>query len=162
MFGVELDKSWWSSTYSPRSFIPLKYSTNVMSVEYLRCLCDVDELNSNNIDDDNFALLFCYFNNGNAFRDYILCYDGNFVIIIGPGPKLKTYTDPEPFSPNFGITQSWYQVSIREFDAEGNFISIWKRNVEHKFKGIWIEFIQIKFEKIYLLNILGFVLQYVL
>lgn len=131
MYGVELDKSWWSSPYSPRSFIPLKYSTNTMSVDYIRSLCDNDDNSDfNNAIDDNFALLFCYFNNGNAFRDYISSYDGNVVIIIGPGPNLQTYTDPEPFSPNFGVTRNWSQVSIRQFDTEGNFISIWTRVVD--------------------------------
>lgn len=70
--------------------------------------------------------MFCYFNDGEAFRRYISSYKGPLVIIIGPGPGVGRYTDPEPFHPNFG-NHSWVLNSIEEMGDTGDYIATYTR-----------------------------------
>lgn len=71
-----------------------------------------------------YALLFCYFNNGTAFRDYIQNYEGNIVFIIGPGEGKGHHTDPEPFKTNFG-TNNWKLYDYQEVKDSKDFIAVY-------------------------------------
>lgn len=56
VIGVEVNQPWWSSKYSVPNFIPLNYiENNIVQVDGGRWN----------------ALMFCYFNNGEAFRSYV-------------------------------------------------------------------------------------------
>ncbi|CAH1996995.1 unnamed protein product [Acanthoscelides obtectus] len=74
LLGYEVNREWWESKYSPPTFINLKYSKQPPDETTL---------------DPEYALVFCYFNSGQAFRDYLRVYNGRVVIIIGPGEDLK-------------------------------------------------------------------------
>lgn len=55
-------------------------------------------------DDWDFALMFCYFNDRNAFLRYLSLYKGLWLLIIGPtvaNNLLGIYTDPLPLEKDF-------------------------------------------------------------
>lgn len=74
----------------------------------------------------NYALFFCYFNSGPAFRDYIKSYRGNLVIIVGPGKERGSFANPEPFNPDF-MDDKWKLLDYQEVKNTGDFIAVWKR-----------------------------------
>lgn len=104
VIGYEINREWWTSKYSVPMFINLIYSDNSV------------KLNSKH------ALLFCYFNNGRAFREYIQNYDGNLIFIIGPGKGRGTHTDPQPFQPNFENNE-WILNDYQEVKDSKDFIA---------------------------------------
>ncbi|XP_031842592.1 uncharacterized protein LOC116431389 isoform X2 [Nomia melanderi] len=86
--GIELDRSWWCSKYSPPLFLK-----NISFVH-----------GSNGTDTcipENHALLFCYFNNGPAFCEYIKNFKGKLIFVIGPEENQRRWTDPMPFDGKF-------------------------------------------------------------
>ncbi|KAH8381774.1 hypothetical protein KR009_000179 [Drosophila setifemur] len=103
MYGLEVDRNWWQSKYSVRSFIPLNYVEDAEEVNphFLNCCCN---------DSSPSALLFCYFNNRRAFLDYLRIFQGRWLIIIGPQPALGIHTDPNPLQPQLPVNK-W---SLRE------------------------------------------------
>lgn len=114
MLGYEVNKEWWDSKYSPPKFIKLNYFNYPLEDA---CL------------DPHHALLFCYFNNGPAFRDYVDSFKGNIVIIIGPGKGKGRHTDPSPFTADFG-NREWRLDSYQEIKDSKDFIVVY---VRHKF-----------------------------
>ncbi|KAH8291827.1 hypothetical protein KR054_001042 [Drosophila jambulina] len=98
MFGLEVDRSWWQSKYSVRSFIPLNYAETCTQL-------DADFLNSCCENAPPCALLFCYFNNRSAFLDYLEVFRGRWIILIGPQPALGIHTDPNPIQPQLPADQ---------------------------------------------------------
>ncbi|XP_067006503.1 uncharacterized protein [Anabrus simplex] len=78
--GLEVDRSWWESPYSPPTFIPLHYA-------------DEDDV----VCSPQTALLFCYFNNRPAFLNYVASFTGKCVVVIGPDEGSGRHTDPQPF-----------------------------------------------------------------
>jgi len=92
MFGLEVDRKWWQSKYSVRSFIPLNYveGASQLHTELLTSCCN---------DAPPCALLFCYFNNRGAFLDYLKVFRGKWLILIGPQPARGIHTDPNPVQP---------------------------------------------------------------
>ncbi|XP_065166681.1 uncharacterized protein [Atheta coriaria] len=88
--GYEVNETWWKSRYSNPLFITHHYPSFPI---------DSKELKQDHI------LLFCYFNDGDAFKHYIDSFTGNVIIIIGPGDGRGTHTNPEPFRPRFGRIQ---------------------------------------------------------
>lgn len=75
----------------------------------------------------NYALLFCYFNNGPAFLDYISNYKGDVVFIIGPGKGKGRHTDPEPFKANFGDI-TWRLHAYQEVKNSKDFIAVYVKH----------------------------------
>lgn len=114
MIGLELAEGWWGSRAAEsKRYIPAR----LVSMPPDRA--DVPS---------GSALLFCYFNNGPAFREYIRAYGGRLVLIVGPGPKQARYTDPEPFNPNFGPDgHQWQLTNRQEIANTGDFVSAWSR-----------------------------------
>lgn len=75
------------------------------------------------------ALLFCYFNNPDAFKTYIKYFYGNYVIIIGPPLQSKTKrSNPMPETPNFENPWLWYKVYKKQFGRDKDLLVIWKYN----------------------------------
>lgn len=111
MIGYEINKEWWQSKYSNPQFIELIYPDIPLS----------ENLSG------NYALLFCYFNNGPAFHDYVEHYDGNVIFIIGPGKGRGTHTDPQPFSPNFKCN-NWILFNSIEVKNSKDFVAVYIRN----------------------------------
>lgn len=83
-----MDRSWWSSVYSPPLFLK-----NVYFIDDERN----DEDKSIDVVSKSQAMLFCYFNNGPAFINYVNNYSGKIIVIIGPGEGRGSCTDPAPF-----------------------------------------------------------------
>lgn len=106
-----MNEEWWASRYSNPQFIKLNFPNQPPTSEILI---------------SNYALLFCYFNDGEAFRDYIRCYKGDLVFIIGPGPGAGRHTDPEPFNPNFG-SNHWNLYKSQEVRDTRDFIAAYVR-----------------------------------
>lgn len=86
MTGYEVNQEWWDSKYSNPQFIKLNYFSLPLDNNSLNADC---------------ALLFCYFNNGPAFREYVKFFKGKVVFIIGPGKGKGRHTDPQPFLNSF-------------------------------------------------------------
>lgn len=117
--GLELDNSWWKSAYSPKTFIEIKFTEIRITSEFLN-KCIQAEANE-------FALLFCYFNNHGAFLDYVRAYRGNLIIIVGPNSEQHIVTDPNPLQPNFE-TDEWSLLDCFQFnDQLSNCMTIFKR-----------------------------------
>ncbi|XP_066153805.1 uncharacterized protein [Euwallacea fornicatus] len=106
VIGIEVNKEWWESKYAVTPFIPLTYVN-----EDFQC-------------PQGFALMFCYFNNGPAFRDYIKRFRGVMVVIIGPARGAGRHTDPQPFDPDFGQSQ-WQLEAFQEIRQTKDFIAIY-------------------------------------
>jgi hypothetical protein len=117
--GVEIDETWWNSKYAPTPFVNLSYTNGVISENFLQSSIQSDGW--------NFALLFCYFNNGDAFREYLKHFKGKSIVIIGP-PNHVRVTDPSPMSPNFRNEESWTLVASRKFGKHQDLIAIYNRN----------------------------------
>lgn len=119
VIGLELDHSWWKSSYSPKTFIELKFTTSERPDS--RFLSDC--MGRTN---DQFALLFCYFNNRTAFLDYVRAYDGQLIVIIGPINGDKIVTDPIPLNPQFE-TDEWQLIGQSEMHGFDNCMAIYRR-----------------------------------
>lgn len=119
VYGIETDKPWWDSIYSIKPFIELNFLESDLTSEFLKkSVCR---------NDWNFALLFCYFNNRKAFLEYMKMYKGNCVIIIGPGEGRYTYTDPDPFQPQFDDNDKWMLQSFCEIGSTKDFIVVYAK-----------------------------------
>lgn len=116
--GLELDKSWWKSPYSPKAFIELKFTESQITNQFLK-----DCIQSN---ENHFALLFCYFNNRKAFHEYVRAYDGDLIIIVGPSEQ-NIVTDPNPLNPHFEYDE-WTLLDCCHFnDQLSNCMSVFRR-----------------------------------
>ncbi|KAL3288653.1 hypothetical protein HHI36_003086 [Cryptolaemus montrouzieri] len=106
IIGVEVNEEWWQSKYSCPTFIKLTFPTFPLDAEVLN---------------PEYALLFCYFNDGSAFQEYVRNYKGSTVIIIGPSYGKGRHTDPQPFEAKFP-TSDWEVRSFKEVKNTGDFI----------------------------------------
>lgn len=120
VIGLELDRSWWQSAYSPMKFIELKFTEAPITNKFLQeCI---------QMDTDQFALLFCYFNNREAFHEYVRAYNGNLIIIVGPNSEHQIVTDPNPLNPNFEC-DDWSLLNYFQFnDQFSNCMSVFRRD----------------------------------
>lgn len=120
VIGLELDKSWWASAYSPTTFVELKFTQTQITNKFLK--------NCIKTDTNHFALLFCYFNNRKAFHEYVRAYNGDIIIIVGPNSERHIVTNPNPLNPKFENQEDWTLVDYCEFnDQLANCMSIYKR-----------------------------------
>lgn len=120
--GIELKHSLWTSNYSPSKFIKVNFIDVEPSEEYIRQSASTG---------DNFALLFCYFNDRSAFDKYIEAYHGNIVLIIGPRSDRNIITDPLPLDPKFcernGSKWSVRSVINIDDDDDCNVLAVYRR-----------------------------------
>ncbi|XP_045591794.2 uncharacterized protein, partial [Procambarus clarkii] len=79
--GYEVNCGWWSSRYAPPTFIPFTY---------------VDPDDCPPAVPPSHALMCCYFNNGQVFRQYVAAYKGPVLIIIGSVNGSHHHTEPHP------------------------------------------------------------------
>ncbi|GJQ79172.1 hypothetical protein Trydic_g5421 [Trypoxylus dichotomus] len=111
VLGYEINKGWWTSRYSIPMFIDLIYCNQESN----------PELNP------KYALLFCYFNDGEAFRKYVRGYRGSLIFIIGPGEGKGIHTEPQPFKPDFE-NNNWMLLDYQEVKNTKDFIAAYIRN----------------------------------
>ncbi|CAL7938263.1 unnamed protein product [Xylocopa violacea] len=113
VIGVELDRSWWCSKYSPPLFLK-----NILFIR------------ENNTNDsflsDKYALLFCYFNNESAFCDYIENYKGNLIFVIGPNVDELRWTNPMPLDTKFN-QYGWTLICKRKMDRTSDCITVYRK-----------------------------------
>ncbi|XP_045480899.1 uncharacterized protein LOC123685286 [Harmonia axyridis] len=108
--GFEINEEWWRSRYAYPCFINLKFP----------------EFPLRKIFNKDHALLFCYFNNGSAFQEYVKSYTGNAVIIIGPAYGNGRHTDPQPFNVHFP-SSNWKLQCNKEVKQTKDFIAFYIR-----------------------------------
>ncbi|CAH1395372.1 unnamed protein product [Nezara viridula] len=108
--GIEIDKNYWKSKYARKSFIDLVFPQ--------------EEAFSENICKDNNALMFCYFNDMDAFLEYLNIYPGHCLIIIGP-ENCGRHTAPSPYDEN--IPNEWQLWKMREIATTGDYICIYTK-----------------------------------
>lgn len=108
--GFEINEEWWRSRYAYPCFINLKFP----------------EFPLKKIFNKDHALLFCYFNNGSAFQEYVKSYTGNAVIIIGPAYGNGRHTDPQPFNVHFP-SSNWKLQCNKEVKQTKDFIAFYIR-----------------------------------
>lgn len=119
--GLELDESWWKSKWAPKPFIELKFTEHPITNQFLQTCIQCDSGNE-------FALLFCYFNNRDAFHEYVRAFDGNIIIIVGPTSRQHIVTDPNPLQPHFERNDDWTMVDFCQFnDQLSNCMSVFQR-----------------------------------
>lgn len=112
--GIEVDRSWWESSCAPPVFLPLMYAD--------------EEHGSDITTNKNAALLFCYFNNGSAFSEYIRQYEGNCFIVIGPGEGRGTHTHPAPFNVILESESAWKMEAFQEVQHTKDFIAVYVKS----------------------------------
>lgn len=113
VIGVEVDQLWWESRYSPAFYLE-----NVMFIGKTNSLIDIP---------DNYGILFCYFNNGPAFEDYINNYHGKIVLIIGPIEGQNRSTNPLPSDVIKLKSFGWKLNKIRKLDNNKDCIAVYIR-----------------------------------
>lgn len=75
-------------------------------------------------------MLFCYFNNGVAFAEYMKHYSGQLMVIIGPGYGKGVHTDPLPFD-DFG--EEWSLYKSQEVRNSKDYIVFYRRLKVNKY-----------------------------
>lgn len=72
--------------------------------------------------------MFCYFNNRNAFNEYVNCYRGNYIIIIGPADyRTGRYTEPLPLDSEFQKNNNYKLIHFSEFGNNRDLIAIYEK-----------------------------------
>jgi hypothetical protein len=117
---LEYDGGWWTSKYCPGTFIKLSF-TDGMDVTS-KMLTEAADAQSH-----SFAMLFCYFNNGPAFRDYVRHYQGDYILLIGPKDGVGRHTNPLPFSVEFENVNEWQRVDWMEFGDNQDVVVFYQR-----------------------------------
>ncbi|XP_065073311.1 uncharacterized protein LOC135697490 [Ochlerotatus camptorhynchus] len=114
--GIEKDENWWRSKYAKRTYIPMVFADALTNVT------------ENQGQPTWQAMMFCYFNNGVAFREYVKNFKGHYVIIAGPIEGNGVHTDPLPFSAKFPADQEWERVQAFSVGSENlNHFVIYQR-----------------------------------
>lgn len=113
VIGIELDRSWWGSKYSPPLFME-----NMLFVR--------EDSTANICISENHALLFCYFNNAAAFCGYIESYEGRLIFVVGPKEGEDRWTEPMPFDKKFH-EYGWRLVNKREIERSNDYITVYAR-----------------------------------
>ncbi|XP_053975841.1 uncharacterized protein LOC128874801 [Hylaeus volcanicus] len=113
VIGIELDRSWWRSKYSPPLFLENIFFVQENNIENL-CLSE------------KYALLFCYFNNELAFSDYVANYKGNLIFVIGPEDGQHRFTDPMPFDTKFD-EYGWKLLDKKQVERSNDYITVYAR-----------------------------------
>ncbi|KAG8300742.1 uncharacterized protein LOC124360800 [Homalodisca vitripennis] len=110
--GVEVDRNWWTSSYI-KVYIPLIYQEDKQCVDILQ--------------DSDTAVMFCYFNNGHAFNEYLNKFKGPCLIIVGP--KCNRHTNPHPFHPVFERDE-WALSDYKQIQDTNDYIVVYDRKLE--------------------------------
>jgi hypothetical protein len=110
LFGVEVDRNWWTSPYAPPVFHPLHYPEEPEVQRSLK--------------ESNTALLFCYFNCEPAWREYLANFNGPLVIVCGPVEGCGTHSDPQPFQ---NLTPEWTVVDGAKVGNTHDAIAVYAR-----------------------------------
>jgi len=148
--GLEVNSTWWESEHSTPHYIPLEYISPVPSPEN-----DSDQRDWRNIQelaplshkgrnmipekfsefcrDQSMAMLFCYFNQIQYFKEYLASYEGKCIILIGPVDG-KRHCDPEPYylhtTADDELRRQWDLVAYHDIKGEGeDLIAIYIRRI---------------------------------
>ncbi|XP_041988911.1 uncharacterized protein LOC121740306 [Aricia agestis] len=112
--GVEVDGVWWQCKYAPPTFIPLLITQPTLDKDMISLLQKCQ----------NAALLFCYFNNRDAFNEYLKYFTGGTLIIIGPSGDKYVHTDPKPFG---DLGAEWSLYRSQEVGQTKDYIAVYTR-----------------------------------
>lgn len=114
---MEVDRKWWQSNYAPPRF--------------LQDMVFADEIDGKIPSAQNYALLFCYFNNGHAFCDYMRSTTSTVVFVIGPCERHDRFTNPMPFDEKFHDL-GWQLLKSRKLQKSGDCISVFIKSDSNK------------------------------
>lgn len=123
-FPCRLLKSYFDSDYrtsqnAPKPFIELEFAKRKITSSFYQNRCTKLE---------KYGLLFCYFNNPRAFKDYVKYYHGNVIVIIGPSKAVQERVcDPMPEEPEFEDENMWVKCYTQSFGNNGDLVVIYKR-----------------------------------
>ncbi|CAK1543808.1 unnamed protein product [Leptosia nina] len=111
--GIEVDGTWWKCKYAPPTFIDLFITSPELDKDKttIRVLTNCNKT----------AILFCYFNDGVAFKSYLKYFSGTVLIIIGPN-KEGVHTSPKPFG---DVSEEWTLYASQEVRDSSDFIAIY-------------------------------------
>lgn len=116
--GIEVDGAWWHCKYAPPTFIPLLLTSPELDQDTTSLLQNADRT----------ALMFCYFNNREAFENYMKHFTGNVLVLIGPADGKGVHTEPKPFG---DVSEQWILHAWQEVRSSMDFIAVYKKsNVE--------------------------------
>ncbi|XP_063707183.1 uncharacterized protein LOC134836008 isoform X2 [Culicoides brevitarsis] len=122
--GIEVDEFYWNSKNARKPFIDLEFARRQVGCSFLGEVCA--RLPS-------YGLLFSYFNNPRAFKDYARYFIGNVIVIIGPkmlkDGQQKKHSDPMPEAPGWENEKQWTKAWSKEIGNEKDICVIWKRNL---------------------------------
>lgn len=116
-------KIYRSSKNARKPFIHLEFARRQVGSSFLSEVCA--RLPS-------YGLLFSYFNNPRAFKDYTRHFIGNVIVIIGPKilkEKQVKHCDPMPEEPGWENEKQWVKVWSKEIGNDKDMCVIWKRNL---------------------------------
>jgi hypothetical protein len=108
--GVEVDEAWWTSPYAPPTFVPLLWADDTTTQDVIKC--------------QDSALLFCYFNCGPAWRNYLEHFNGSLIVVCGPTEGSGTHSDPQPFQ---SLTPQWTVVDGHRVGQSHDYVAIYSR-----------------------------------
>ncbi|XP_046967431.1 uncharacterized protein LOC124535300 [Vanessa cardui] len=112
--GIEVDGAWWRCKYAPPTFVPIVFTGQKLDESIITLLENSSQI----------ALLFCYFNNGPAFKEYLDKFAGKVLIIIGPGDGKGVHTDPRPFG---DVPEEWILHDSQEVENSKDYIAVYHR-----------------------------------
>ena len=112
--GVEIDRVWWESNHSTGPFIHTIYSR----------LHDLEH--SEFYQDPGTAMMFCYFNNPEAFQKYLNWFEGQLMIIIGPNKASGRHCCPLPIDePILQDSRNWVMHLAVNLKWQNNLMAIY-------------------------------------
>ncbi|XP_034247191.1 uncharacterized protein LOC117648649 [Thrips palmi] len=126
VLGLEVNRGWWESRYSPPTFLPLVFpdedGDQSAVEEALRGRSDS-------------CLMFCYFNDTAAFLEYQRAFRGRLLVVAGPvhashighaAPSAPTaHCHPHPFSKD--IPSPWKLDASTPIGSTGDYVAVYTR-----------------------------------
>ncbi|KAE8752633.1 hypothetical protein FOCC_FOCC000755 [Frankliniella occidentalis] len=115
--GLEVNRGWWESRYSPPTFLNLVFPDDD------RDRSAVEEALKGR---EDVGIMFCYFNDTSAFLEYMRVFRGRVLVVAGPGRGCTHATcHPQPFSTT--IPAPWGLHSSTPIGNTGDFVAVYTR-----------------------------------
>ncbi|KAK3929453.1 Tyrosine-protein phosphatase non-receptor type 7 [Frankliniella fusca] len=115
--GLEVNRGWWESRYSPPTFLNLVFPDDDRDHQTVE-----EELQGR----EDAGIMFCYFNDTSAFLAYLGVFRGRALLVAGPGPgRTDAHCHPQPFCAS--IPAPWTLHSSAAIGSTGDFVAVYTR-----------------------------------